>query len=481
LFVVAVALIGIPSPANARPTGADAVAACRETVGQAPELGERTCRTGEQVVRGFANACRNLGRNAECYTLDGRRTGVGHLSTYLGGWTHRALTLQRGIDDDVALARATIPHTHNSFNASVYSPTVTNQDPNQIYSMRDQLTMDVRAIEMDLHWFPSPYKPGNMGQTVVLCHGTQIIGVDVGCSVDRPFPEGLKELRQWMNEPQNRDEVVMLYLENQLGPKKAHDLAAKELREGLGDLVYRPPAARRCAPLDTSLSPAAIRRTGHRVIIVGNCGPGAWGTWVHERGPSSNWVESSSGAGDDYPGLAKDCPAERARTGAGHAIVRWYDDSTWVSAMAGGESSQLTTREAGAMARCGVTLIGFDQLTPEDPRLTAVVWSWAPQQPSGGGCAASAFDTRFHAEDCKGAHAFVCMVNPGQWRVTNATGPWQNGKSACAREVPGSVFGLPANGWENALMRAAAGTRTVWLNYTGTDATHWHHVDVRDY
>jgi hypothetical protein len=376
LVVAAVAALSTALPAQARPTGADAIANCRAAVGDVPQVGERTCRTGQQFVRGPANGCRNLNQNAACYTLDGRRTGAGHMATYLASWTHRALTLQRGLDDDVALARATIPHTHNSFNASVYSPTLTNQDPNQIYSMRDQLTMDVRAIEMDLHWFPSPYgKAKSLGQAVVLCHGTQVVGVDVGCSVDRPFPDGLTELRQWLNEPQNRDQVVLLYLENQLGPKKAHELAAKEIRDGLGNLVARPPAGHRCAPLPTATTPAQLRAQGHRVIIVGNCGPGAWGTWVHERGPSSNWVESSSGAGDDYPGLAKDCPAERARTGAGHALVRWYEDSTWVSAMAGGESSQLTSREAAAMARCGVSLIGFDQLTPEDPRLAAIVGS----------------------------------------------------------------------------------------------------------
>ncbi|MEY2473714.1 MAG: hypothetical protein QOK28_3043 [Actinomycetota bacterium] len=454
------------TPAQASPTGADAVAACRSAIGGAPQVGERTCRTGEQFVRGPANGCRNLGLNSECHTLDGRRTGTGHMATYVAGWTHRALTLQRDLDDNVALARATIPHTHNSFNSSVYLPTVTNQDPNQIYSMRDQLTMDVRAIEMDLHWFPSPYKPRNMGQSVVLCHGTQVLGVDVGCSVDRPFPDGLKELRQWLNEPANRDQVVLLYLENQLGPKKAHEMAAKEIRDGLGDLVDRPAPGKPCERLDTSVTPASVRARGHRVIIVGNCGPGAWGTWVHERGPSSTWVESSSGSGDDYPGLAKDCPAERARTGAGHALVRWYEDSTWVSAMAGGESSQLTTREAGAMARCGVSLIGFDQLTPEDPRLTAIVWSWAPGEPSRAGCAASAADTRFHAVDCGEKHAFVCMVNPDQWRVTATDGPFSAGASACAKAFPGSTFAVPANGWENALVRAAASTKTVWLNYT---------------
>ena len=118
------------------------------------------------------------------------------------------------------------------------------------------------------------------------------------------------------------------------------------------------------------------------------------------------------------------------------------------------------------MARCGVTLIGFDQLTPEDPRLTAIVWSWAPGEPSRQGCAVSQRDTRFHAVDCGESHAYVCMLNPDAWRVTTASGPFRGGGAACAKQFPGSTFGLPANGWENALVRAGAGNATVWLNYT---------------
>src|SRR5205085_4726813 len=167
---------------------------------------------------------------------------------------------------------------------------------------------------------------------------------------------------------------------------------------------------------------------------------------------------------------SKGCAAERARTGGGHAIVRWWEDSTWLSAMADGRESTLSVREAAAMARCGATLIGFDQLTPEDPRLAAIVWSWAPGSPRRGGppCAASGSDTRFHDVDCGERHAFVCMVNPDTWHVTAAAGPFTGGPAACAREFPGSAFGVPANGWENSLMRAAAGDRTVWLNYS-----HW--------
>ena len=46
-----------------------------------------------------------------------------------------------------------------------------NQDPNQLYSIPDQLQMDVRAVEFDVHNFPT------VTGDVVLCHGdTRVIG-----------------------------------------------------------------------------------------------------------------------------------------------------------------------------------------------------------------------------------------------------------------------------------------------------------------
>jgi hypothetical protein len=435
-----------------------------------PVLGVRGERTVEQIRQGTANECRRLGRGDACEALDGRRIAAVHMAEYEQSWTHRALTLQRQLDDAVPLARSLIPHTHNSFNASTYKPTLTNQDPNQVYSMTDQLRMDIRAIEMDIHWVPSRHGNKTTGyKAVVLCHGQVQQGVHVGCTNDRWFPEGLDEFAAWMHRPENANEVVLLYLENNLdGNLQAHDIAAQELADHLGNLVARPPAGQPCAPIDTSTSAAALRAVGHRVLIVGNCGPGAWGTWVHERGNASTWVESGSGPGDDYPGL-NGCAAERARTGARHAIVRWYEDSTWLTAMVDGESGQLTTTEATAMAKCGATLIGFDQLEPSDPRLPAIVWSWAVNAPaaapSAAACAASAADTRFHDEGCGGAHAFACSTGPNIWNVTAATGPWANGAATCAAEHPGSTFAVPANGWENSLLRTAAGNATVWLHY----------------
>lgn len=460
------ALIGlVPTTAQAQP-GPEVVEVCRDRVGA-----ERACRTIEAFADGFAASCRNLGLTSPCVRLDGRKAGKEQLVKYRASWVHRALTLQRGIADTAPLARATIPHTHNSFNTPVYSPTLSTQDPNQLYSLRDQLQMDVRAIELDLHYVPSRFgKVRNAMHAVVLCHGEVIGGVHVGCSVDRWFRDGLKELRDWMLRAENRQEVVLLYLENNLdGNRNAHNLAADEIKAVLGDLVARPPAGKPCDPLDTSQSPARLRAAGHRVIIVGNCGPGRWGSWVHQRGPATNWEESSSGVGDDYPGLVKGCAAERIRTNAGTAIVRWYEDLTLITALADGRNGALTTGEAATMAKCGATLIGFDKLIPQDPRLAAIVWSWAPDAPAKPNglpfCATSQRDTRFHDEPCGNGHAYACVTGTDTWNITKTAGEFLGGAVACQNEFPGSHFATPANGWENSLLRGLGGVATVWVNY----------------
>jgi len=167
---------------------------------------------GVQQVRDDAAAvCRTPLRSAPdpsapetCTPVDGRAISEAQVDAYESGWVHRALSLQRGLDASAPLADEQLPHTHNSFNASSYRlgstsyyPTLTNQDPNQVYSLTDQLRMDVRAIEIDVHWWPSPF--GNLstgGKWVTMCHGdsSQVPGVHIGCTWDRPFQDGLDEV-----------------------------------------------------------------------------------------------------------------------------------------------------------------------------------------------------------------------------------------------------------------------------------------------
>jgi hypothetical protein len=120
-----------------------------------------------------------------------------------------------------------------------------------------------------------------------------------------------------------------------------------------------------------------------------------------------------------------------------------------------------------------VNLFGLDQVNLSDPRLEAMVWSWARGEPAAtgaGSCAVDGADSRFHSVPCdQGAHSFACVDRAtGVWAVTRATGPQGDGAAVCAQEHPGSTFAVPGSGAHAQRLReakAAAGVTEVWLGY----------------
>ncbi len=335
--------------------------------------------------------------------------------------------------------------------------------------------MDVRAVEIDLHWVPSPYgTPETHGYWPTMCHGDAQDPTGsghyghVGCTYDRPMQDGLAEVRRWLDA--NPGEVVLLYLENQLfsgdpvaSQQQAHDVAAGIIADKLGELVYTPPAGAKpgtCAPMPYDASRADLLAAGKQVLIVGNCGPGAWNQWVFTRGPK--WDES----GDTTTYGDEQCAADQAAREHHTSIRRYFEESPWLEAMTDA-TGVITPDTAARMVRCGANLVGFDQLQPFDGRLAAFVWSWAPDEPAAGGdCAVQGADTRFRAVSCGERHRFACVDGQLDWHVTSKAGRWDQGARICAREFPGTSYGVPANGYRNARLAAAkGGSDAVWLAY----------------
>lgn len=440
------------------------------------ELDDRTCKSFDSGSVLFAQACAQLPLppQACANVTDGRVVDRTLIEEYERTWVARALRLQSKLDDDEPLRNVLLAHTHNSSNSTANSPSLSNVDPNQRYSIGDQMRMGIRGIELDLHWVANPAGTAETGgKAVVLCHGrSEEVGaltVHLGCSVDRLLAEGLVEIRDFLRGPGNEEEVVLLYLENQMeNDPLAHEQAASVVQSVLGDLVYRPPAGQPCAPMPLDRSRADVRATGARVVIVGNCGPSSWGSWVFERGPG--WDERGVGAG--YPSFPA-CTADRAERQYDAKWIRMYEDSTWLSAMVSGPSPGITPETTRAMVRCGVDMIGFDRLEPFDGRLEALVWSWAPDEPStdpAKRCVAWGTDARFRAAQCEQVRAYACRTGAGDWVVPADRGPWSNGFRACERIA--AQFAVPPTGWQNERLRSAAPPGTeLWLDYQSLAAT----------
>lgn len=472
-MIVTLGPLASAPPANAE-SGDDLVEACAPLTA-IPEAGPRACKSIEAGTWLGAQTCRRVRGLQEplCPTIDGRPVHESAMAAFEAGWLARALALQSDLDRKVPLAQALLPHTHNSANSTAYAPSVSTLDANQVLSLTDQLRLGMRAIEIDVHWTPNPSgDPAQGFRAVVQCHGEPVATpagtLHAGCSTDTHLVELLDEVRTWLDQPANAEEVLLLYLENALDDDPAaHAAAAAAIESKLGGLVARPAADAGCQSLPVTRSKQQLLDAGTRVLITGNCGPGGWNDWVFDRYPS--WDESG--------GSAFDCTAERDKVDFESTLVRRYEDSTWLSAMAGAGSHR-DAATMTAMVRCGVNLVGFDQLHPGDDRLPSLVWSWHTDEPAVDAtdqCAVQGGDARFFAADCSVPRRVACRTAAGEWAVIPDPVAWAAGDLAC--QAAGYVgAGVPVNGWDNGLLRAAAeraGVSDVWLAYGQDAAGQW--------
>ena len=276
---------------------------------------------------------------------------------YQGTWVDRALDLQYELGFDVPLRNANYVGTHNSFNSvAEMGPTLSAMDSNQQLGLVDQLDVDVRSIELDLHRFPSAQ---GAGFRPVVCHA---LGGGVGCTVEKDLAPILAEISGWLRRPENSEQVLLLYLEDDLDTARTHDDAAAAIEASLGDLIHRP-EGEGCQEVSTELTRDEIRDSGKRVLIVSGCGKGdAWQSlafsWEDHR-------ESRPFDFEDFPGCGPDYTIADSRK----HLIRYFEDSTKVTRGTGEPDDGLIPETVAAMVRCGIDLVGLDQLAPFDGRL----------------------------------------------------------------------------------------------------------------
>lgn len=404
------------------------------------------CRGTEQVASAAVATCRYAGGpEAAC-----PRAAI---DAYESSWVHRALAFQYELGGDVPLRNAPWVGTHNSFNSTAeMGPTLSDTDANQQLSLTDQLRLDVRSLELDVHTLPSIH--AGVKKAPVVCHGRGADQAHAGCSIEKTLDTVLAELRGWLRE--HPDQILLLYVEDHADGQAGHDDAAAVIDGQLGDALYRPSGAG-CTKLPLDLTREQIRAAGKQVLIVSGCGEGA--AWQHAAFDWSSHGEERPLGYTDFPACGRDFTRAFYDT----QLVRYYEDSTGLTAGASavGQASVddgITPETAGRLARCGVDLTGFDQLLPDDGRLAASVWSWAPNEPGAGDCAIARSDGRWEARSCDEAHPVACKAADGSWEFIGPPVPAAAAEGRCA---DGEVA-VPRTGYENALLRAADGPE-AWL------------------
>ena len=156
-------------------------------------------------------------------------SGSAEGATFHGSWVDRALNLQYQLAGDVGLRNAPFIGTHNSFNSvAEMGVTTSTSDPNQQLSIGDQLNLDVRAIELDVHWTVTP----STGQLApVVCHA---FPNHFPCTTEKTLGQVLDEIDGWLREPANSDQVLFLYLEDHLDDQTGYDAAAATIAAEAG-------------------------------------------------------------------------------------------------------------------------------------------------------------------------------------------------------------------------------------------------------
>jgi hypothetical protein len=436
---------------------------------------EAACIGLEKLADGAANECRVLGLpESDCglpLSHEVRKAAVGE---YRSSWVHRTVAFQYRLGNRLPLTAAQWLGTHNSFNTPQSGATPSHLDSNQQLTIPQQLDIDIRAIEIDPHWVPRPNADGG---EVIVCHGRGADQQNFGCTTEPPLTDVLGQIDSWLNA--HPSQVIVLYLDNNFGPDIAYTRTVEALDSTLtgkdgSSLLYRPdPAeltgARGCEDLPLELSRKDIHKAGAQVIVVGNCAGGwapdvfAWDQDHLESGDTSKYKP--------YP----DCDATYSNRDYATQLIRYYEDSTFVSAGVDPEetpeefdANRLTPDKVGWMASCGVNLFGFDQILPDDGRLRATIWSWAPNQPDAavGQCTVQRPKYgRWRSRSCDVRRQAACRTAKGGWKLTPRTVTHRQAFAACGKL--GATFDTPRSGDDNSLLHAAGARHGVLLRYRG--------------
>jgi hypothetical protein len=439
--------------------------ACREA-----QLVQGTCIGIEKLAERGAAECRRAGgAEARCAPPVGRKVIRKQIARYEGSWLERTIQFQYRLGNSVPFRDAPWIGTHNSFNSPSEMPTLSHTDSNQQLSLADQLRLDVRSLELDVHWNTSPRANG--AEAPVVCHARGADEMHAGCTTERLLGDVLDDVVEWLRA--NRDQVLLLYIEDNVDASSGYGPTSEVLDSKLRDadgrsLIYKPAAGGTCRDLPLSATRNDVLARRAQVVIVSGCGEGsAW------RGLVWNWgsthVEGGNDGYRDFPVCDQD-PDGDGRPEFGRDVyeaklVRFFEDSTWLSATVGGEGEGLTPEITRRMWRCGVDLFGFDQLLPDDGRLAALAWSWATNEPSrAGDCTLQRADGRWVARPCRDTHPAACRRAGGRWLVPRPAVTGERAARTCRER--GAEPALPRTAYENETLKqaaAVAGAAGVWL------------------
>lgn len=380
---------------------------------------------------------------------------------------YKILALQRIIDQKAPLNQATFFGTHNSYNSKAYRiPFIRYMDPNQELSISEQLELGIRSIELDAHWFySSPLK-----KDILLCHG---FSNHLGCSLfDRPLKSALQEIAAWLKDHKN--EVVLLYIERHLDGQDAR--LADLLHAYLGPYIFTPRMAQQ-KPLNT-LTKATLIKAGKSLLIISQ---GSSQSFGHSDLNDYVFIDPTIFIDANLGDISSlDCSNRSLYQDKTHqSLWRIYEDRTLYRKITS-PMPLLTPKKLQALLGCKINWIALDKINRNDPRLSALIWSWVAPYPQAkaGRCAAYQNQQGIINKPCtESLNAFVCQASNGNFKIVKQQGIWQDGEKNCQRYAGKAWhFATPINAGQMKLLHDLAKKSDIscaWLNYSQTINGDW--------
>jgi hypothetical protein len=364
------------------------------------------------------------------------------IADFQASWAGKALAQQRNLDMSSPIIDNNILGSHNTYNSEVYRNAFRYIDPQQKHSIYDQLRIGARFIELDVHWTAQTHGAAfwNWGPDLLLCHsgiGKTVGDLHVGCSLtDRFVKDGVQEVSNWLNE--NPNEVIILYFEDHSDGH--HQELLDILNDKLAGKIY---ASNGCGSIPDTLTKDQVRAAGKQVIL---------------------WKDGGCSANAGMKSLAF--------TGLGN-VDRIWEDRTGIGAInalfTGGTVDSIDSADVIQAFKNGGNIVNLDNLTYNDGRMEAGIWSWDVNEPNNWGgnqdCAVQWGNGRWDDANCASSHYFACKAQDGSWNISRTKGTWLVGQTACALLGSGYQFAAPTNSKDNEALKAVkGGISHVWVN-----------------
>ncbi|KAL6059704.1 C-type lectin domain-containing protein [Balamuthia mandrillaris] len=396
--------------------------------------------------------------NCQCDEWGHCKRGTVHVDE----WLSQSLAFQRNLTNSLPLRYHQFLHSHDAYNNradgyggndNLWGWLFTFLNPgeeiiitDQEFSITDQLRLGMRAFHLSLHW---------ENEDVRLCHSHAPDGFwnplvdsilelyylltghriewdlnNIGCSPwDRPWSHAVREIAQWLAQPENQQEVLWFLFEDHAHWTWGHDdLVNGVLEKYWGDVILSPADKKKFWPnLGDGEFPSVdeLLAKGKRVIIASLPDGTHGGKWIFERW----WVEMGLEGITPYPVCSL----------KGNWTRTWGDSLCYPPIMNNcvkDTGTWLTTTNFPLLIDCDINIVGGDLMTAD--LMASALWTWAPGYPisssskanTNNNCVAMrAEDGRWINTDCNRTLAFACMEphTREQWQLSSVKAQWEVG------------------------------------------------------